>query len=271
MNDPTSPFSAGDQNRLAEMVRDGFHRWKSFHQKYGEKQKSIGLESPGTATWRDVNKFLADHAGATARDGFKIARFRNDGGSVRLVEEDADVIGLSTGNSYVCGDYAESLVYDPEGQITPKLGLNLPVVSEAIRRLAFPTLPVGAAWLRATTTRQEGDRSVGEPPYGVLSLLRLTLKQDSTGQWAEVGTTLHVYVVRDSGAQELVGSDKGAVIRRLLDATVRKSPEADCDIVQGMRSAEENLLNSLRKPSEEELRGGIRHAVVPLLAAIVTD
>jgi len=269
LSGPSAPFSAGDQNRLAEMVQDGFWRWKRFHEKYGQQLQSIALQSPGEARWADVKGFLTEHAGAIVRDGHKITRFRRYGDAVKRVEEDADVLALSNKNCFVCADYAESLVYDPNGQQTPKLGLNLPNVCEALRKLAFPGQPAGAAWLRLTDGESGLRAKSGH--YGVLALVQLTLKQDGNGQWSEIGPSLHVYTVSETDTVEIAGVEMGRLVRSLLHATVRKSPESQSPIVPALQKAERELINRLWKPSDRDLPLGIRHAVMPLLAAVVTD
>jgi len=270
LNDPTAPFSLGDQNRLAEMVQHGFWRWKKFHEKYGEQQKLIGRQDAGEATWSDVKKFLNEHAAALPRNGYRIARFRSDGDSVKRVEEEADVLALSTGKAYVCADYAESLVYDPDGRLTPKLGLNLPPVCEALRRVAFPGQAVGAAWLRIPG-REVGNLTSIAGPSLILALVRLTFKRDVNGQWSEVGQSLHVYAVKEGEFKEFVGEEKGNIVRSLLAATVRKSADSESAIGASLVNAERVLIQRLWKPSDAELSSGIRHAVIPLLAAVITD
>ncbi|MBX7135831.1 MAG: DEAD/DEAH box helicase [Fimbriimonadaceae bacterium] len=268
LNAPAAPFSAGDQSRLTEMVQDGFWRWKRFHDKYGEQQKSIGRQNPGEATWTDVKRFMTEHGGATVRDGFRTTRFRRDGNAVRRVEEDAEVLSLGDHSCYVCADYSESLVFGPDGSVTPKLGLNLPSVCESLRKVAFPNQPAGAAWLRLPSSSAE---LLGSLPAGVLVLARLTLKRDVNGQWTEASPTLHVYRVAGAECAELVGSDKGKAVRLLLDAVVRKNAESDMELVFALKKAEADAVQLLWKPSAEELPLGIRHAVMPLFAAVVTQ
>jgi superfamily II DNA or RNA helicase len=269
LNDPTAPFSAGDRNRLADLVQDGFWRWKRFHDKYGELQNSSRRQDPGEATWNDAKRFMQDHAGAVLRDGHKVAKFRREGDVVRPVEEGADVLALGD-KCYVCADYSESLVYDPGGSLTPKLGLNLPVVCEALRKIAFPTQAAGASWLRWPTSVPKPS-CVTSLPFGVLAAVRTTLKRDVNGQWSEVGSALRVYCFNDSDRVEVVGADKGQLVRALLDGTIRKSADPESRIPTVLLAAEQDIIKLLWKPTDQELPSGIRHAVLPLFAAVVTE
>src|SRR5207245_1826159 len=119
-----APLSEPDRERLAEMVQQGFQKWKDFHDKYGQQQSTIRHQDAGLATWEDVAYFLEELAGAKALPGYKRQRFARDGNQVKPVEDEANVVKLGDGNVYVCADYGEFLVYTPDGEITPKLGLN---------------------------------------------------------------------------------------------------------------------------------------------------
>jgi hypothetical protein len=270
LNDPTAPFSAGDQTRLADLVQDGFWRWKRFHDQYGEQQNSIRRQNPGEATWTDARRFLEEYGGAVPCQGHKIAKFRREGDTVRRVEEDADVIALSNGHAYVCADYAESLVYNQDGRLTPKLGLNLPVVCEALRKVAFPSQPVGAAWLRWPNNMEKLEFAP-TLPMALLVFVRLTFSRDVNGQWFEVGPSLRMFYLHDGQKTEITGTDKGRLLRTLFNTTIRKSADLDSAVPALLASAEREIVESLRKPSDQELPAGIRHAVLPILAAIVTD
>jgi hypothetical protein len=105
----------------------------------------------------------------------------------------------------------------------------------------------------------------------LLAVVRQTVKQDINGQWSEIGPSMRLYVVRDGSLLEITGSQKGATIRALLEATVRKSADADSPLTATIKNAEKQVIQDLWKPSEEELRVGIRHSVMPLLAAVISD
>jgi superfamily II DNA or RNA helicase len=269
LNDPTTPFSAGDQVRLADLVQDGFWRWKRFHDQYGEQQNSIRQQDPGEATWSDVKRFMQDHAGSAVCDDHKVAKFRQDGEVVRRVEDAADVLAVG-GRRYVCADYSESLVYDADGRLTPKLGLNLPVVCEALRKMAFPSQAAGASWLRWPSNVPK-PKCINSLPFGVIAAVRITLKRDVNGQWSEVSSALRLYCVGDGNKVEVARAEKGDLIRTLLDCTIRKTADPESSIPALLLEAEQETIKSLWKPTEQELPAGIRHAVLPLFAAVVTE
>ena len=41
-----APLSGSDQERLAELVQQGFQKWRDFHQKYGSEQITIRAQDP---------------------------------------------------------------------------------------------------------------------------------------------------------------------------------------------------------------------------------
>jgi superfamily II DNA or RNA helicase len=271
MNEPAAPFSQGDQQTLADMVQNGFRAWKVFHDRFGEQQKSIQRQNPGLLTWEDVTFFLEQQAGAKRQSGYVRQRFKREGNAVRRVEDEATVLALSDGKPYVCGDYAETLVYGPDGNTIPKLGLNLEPVAQALRNCAFPIQLAGAAYLRW---------AVGEPlpscvsvlPFGALIFMRQSVRMDKKGGWEEVEQILCCYSITKSGeVLPIEGAEGGVLLRGLFRAVIRRSPEDTDGLVEMMPSQELRLADLLRKPTEEELHAGIRHAVTPLFAAIVTS
>ena len=269
ISDFGSPLSGSDRDRLSELVQQGFQKWKEFHDKYGQQQATIRMQDAGLATWEDVKFFLEELTGATHASGYKRQRFIRDGDSVRPVADEAAVVKLADGKAFVCAEYGEFLVYSPSGDITPKLGLNLETVSEQVRKFAFPPLPAGAAFVRWPATEQP-PASIAKMPFGVLAFARQTLQMDRSGGWVERKTSLHAFVTDGGDPIELQGGDKGHLVRGLLRAVIRKSPESADLLVPVLEKAESDLIMRLRRPSEEELGTQIRHAVTPLLAAIVT-
>lgn len=265
-----SPLNGSDREKLADLVQQGFQKWKDFHDKYGQQQATIRMQDPGLATWEDVAFFLEELAGAKRAIGYKRQRFAREGNQVRPVEDDAVVVRLADGKAFVCADYGEFLVYAPDGAITTKLGLNIDAVSEPMRKSAFPQLAVGAAFVR-WPTGEPLPGTISNLPFGVLAFARQTLQMDRSGGWVERRTSLHVFVETGDGPTELQGPEKGRVIRDLLRGVIRKSADATESLLTELRDAEQDLTMRLRCPSEEEMGAQIRHAVTPLLAAIITE
>jgi superfamily II DNA or RNA helicase len=265
-----SPLSGSDQAKLADLVQQGFQKWKEFHDKYGKQQAEIRLQDSGLASWEDLAFFLEELAGAKPTSGYKRLRFAQDGETVRTIEDDAAVVTLADGMACVCADYGEFLVYAPDGSITTKVGLNIASVSEPLRKAAFPAMPVGAAFVRWSNPGVLPP-SVDSPPFGVLVFSRQTLQMDRSGGWVERKTSLPVFVIKEGVATELQGKDKGLLLRQLLRSVIRKSAEATGPLVGEIQQAESDLITKLRRPSDVEMTTQVRHAVTPLLAVIATE
>lgn len=269
LNEPSTPFDAQDESRLSEMVQEGFRAWKDFHDRFGEQQKSIKRQNPGLLSWDDVIFFLESLGGAKHLPGYRRQRFQRDGVSVTQVSEEATVLSLADGVAYVCGEHGEELVYDPNGSITPKLGLNLRPVAELLRRHALPEHLCGAAHLRWASGKELPTR-ISKPPFGVCVFLRQTLRIDRMGGWIEQGYSMHCFVTGKDSAEEVTDEDKLHLLRGLFRASVRKLAEPSESLVHELVLMEREVAERLRRPSEEELIGQVRHAVTPLFAAIVT-
>lgn len=262
-----SPLSVTDQQRIAELVQRGFQSWKSFHDRFGEQQRSIKQQNAGLAAWDDIVHYLRQYAGAEIVPGYRRQHFVRQGKNVRTVQEDAAVLALNGGDAYVCADYSDSLVYGPSGQITPKLGLNLPPIAELLRKHAFPDIPSGAAYLRWPTSTDAFPSD--QLPIGVIVLLRQMLQMDRRGGWLEVGSSIHVFKVMPESAEEVVGETKGRILRGLFRSTLRKSAENVPSLINQLQKSEPELVEILRRPTADELTRQIRHAVTPLVAAVI--
>ncbi len=232
-----SPLSGSDRATLAELVQQGFQKWKDFHDKYGQQQATIRVQDPGLATWEDVAFFLEELANAKRVPGYKRQRFAREGDRVRPIEDDAVVVRLADGRAFVCADYGEFLVYAPDGSITPKLGLNTDAVSELLRKSAFPQLPAGAAFVRWPSGKSL-PRSISSLPFGTLAFARQTLQMDRSGGWVERRTSLHAFVTQGTGFTELQGADKAHLLRGILRAVIRKSADTADSVLANLRSGE---------------------------------
>ncbi len=265
-----APLSGTDRDRLAELVQQGFQKWKDFHQKYGTEQSAIKTQDAGLATWDDLKEFLASYAGAEAVPGYTRQSFARDGDDVRPVQTEAQVLRLGSGNTYVCADYGEFLVYSPDGRITPKLGLNDSSVGDSLAKTAFPDGIVGPAYLRWPDSVDLPSASY-HLPFGVLALARQTLQQDLNGVWNERRVSMHVYVSTGHDLSEIGGPEKGKLMRGIFRGVIRKTSEPIDALIQSLSSAEKELVESLRRPTETDLQAKVRHAVTPIFAAIVTE
>jgi hypothetical protein len=171
------------------------------------------------------------------------------------------------GNSFfACGDYAGAPVYGPGNSTAQQLGLNIPVVATALRRVAFPEEVCGASHIRWPKGL---DLPLGlEPPFGVLVLMKQTLRMEQAA-WSEGPVTLHCVVVRPEGDTAAVeGAERAGLLRAIFKGTVRTKPEQDTDLHLKMAKIEETMIENLRRITRQEFDQGARYAVTPLFACI---
>jgi hypothetical protein len=224
------------------------------------------------ARWEDVANLLKRHGDARDAQGFTVQRFRWGEGGIDPVEEAIPVLALGDGRNYVCAETGGAPVWGPGGQRAEPLGLNRSPIATLLRELAFPELPAGAAHVRWPDGRPR-PTAVAGAPFGVLAFLRQTVRAQPPAGWVEQGSSLHCVVLNPGSAPvHIEGEDKGELIRGLVDATVRVRPEGGAvseDLIASLRASERQIGEDLRRPSEAELADGLRHAVIPLLAAVV--
>jgi hypothetical protein len=256
-----------DAEKIGNLVQAGFNRWKAFHEKYSSEQKKIETLNPGLAAWEDIYDFLSEYAGARPVEGYSVLRFQLKEGEVKGSRASARVLTFDACQFFACGDYAGARVYGPAESIAQQLGLNVPAVAAALRRLAFPSEPVGAAHLR-------WPKSVDLPfeteyPFGVVVFMKQSLRMEQA-TWAEGPATLHSYLV-SAGAdpRRIAGAQLAALLRGIFKATVRARPEDCPSLVETIAACESSLADSLRQITRQELEQGTRYAVLPLFAAVV--
>jgi hypothetical protein len=205
-------------------------------------------------------------------EGFSAQQFRWNQGEIEPAEEAARVLRLEDGRFYVCGDYGGAPIWAQDGQRVEPLGLNTAPVSTLLRRVALPTAPTGGAHLRWPDQVHAPDAATGLL-FGVLILVRQTVHAHSHTVWVEVASSLHCFVVNEPGALvPLNGEEKWRLLEGLVDATVRVRPEGSTlaeSLTAAMSSAERQLVEALRRPTDDELARGIQYGVTPLFAAVV--
>jgi hypothetical protein len=265
-----APLRPDEQNKIAEMVESGFRAWRDFHDRYAGRQAEIRAQDPGLASWEDMKLFLQEHGAAEKQEGFTASRFRIVEGAVTAHDDPVQVLRLRDGLSYVLGDGDGSPVAGPNGEKVNRLGLNVPIVAELLRKLALPEIPTGAAHLRWPAEVSAESLFTGKA-VAVFGLLRQTFKTDQRTGWTEQGSTLCCFTLGAEGEARLIeGDQKRTLLRALTNGVVRIKPDDDNSLSGRLKDTEAQLCNSLRRPTETELREGIRHSVAPLLAAILT-
>ena len=267
---PQAPFTGDDQDKIGQMVQQGFKAWKDFHERFGDQQKLIHQQDPGLAAWADVGRFLQEYAKAKPAEGFKSQRFTAGTDGNGAVEKEASVLVLEDGKNYAAGETNGTLVFGPDGRSVRQLGLNQKPVAEVLRKLAFPESHVGAAHLRWNSDYPLPEL-VQSKPFGILILVRQTVRTDPQAGWIEQSTSLCGYIM-ETGKEPIAidGKDKGVLLRGIFAATVRNKPEQDDQLRQQMSGQEVALIDALRQPTEREMRFGVRHAVIPLFAGIMS-
>jgi superfamily II DNA or RNA helicase len=267
INAPLAPLGADDQEQLAGMVQAGFQAWNRFHERFAEEQRRIRQQDPGLAGWGDLADFLREHVRAENAGGFTALGFAWNAGRIDPVEDQAVVLRLPDGSHLACGDYAGAPVTGPGGAAVRQSGLNLRPVAEVLRDLAFPIAPTGAAHLRWPADVVLPQNAVR--PFGVLVFLRQTVRSDAQAGWQEQGASLHCFLVGAGEPLRVEGEEKARLLRGLRGASVRSRPEPAGGLQAALTEQEERLAQELRRPDDRELQTGVRHAVSPLLAAVV--
>jgi hypothetical protein len=260
------PLSASDSARLAQLVESGLTSWRSFHDEYHSDRKLAKLD-PGQASWEDLQVFAQQYGKAKPTEGFSGLRFERRGcREVVPIDEKISVIEFPNGTLMACADVAGMPI---SAKSVRAGGINVPEVATALRSMAFPEQFSGPAFLRWSDDSSWPDTAA---LTGILALVRLSMRKTLSSGWQEGNSELRVWTVESDASREIVGSDKGALLRSIFRASLRTKPIVEsANLLEQMKSIEARLLNEYRRPTDEERDAGIRFAVLPLFAGIISN
>src|SRR5207302_930998 len=98
--------------------------------------------------------------------------------------------------------------------------------------------------------------------------LRQSIRQQM-GQATEFATSLHIFLASpDNEPKELGSEDRSRFVRACMNATRLRERILACP-TDRLKEWEMNLALSLKRPTTEDIEGGIRHAVWPIAIVIV--
>jgi hypothetical protein len=237
IEEAVSPLTPQDQDRIAHMVEAGFNAWREFHERFSQRRREIRSQEPGLASWEDVSHFLSDYTAAQPVDGFTASRFLIADGRIESQDEQIRVFHLE-GQNYFLGDHDGAVISGREGKDIAQLGLNVPAVTETLRKMALPATPTGAAHLR-------WPQDIPSPDWlptdgaGILVFLRQTLRSDQRIGWAEQASSLHCYAVSAHGsATALQPEQKALLFRAIFKSVVRTKPDERTALLAALAEAE---------------------------------
>jgi hypothetical protein len=110
----------------------------------------------------------------------------------------------------------------------------------------------------------------GQSHFFAFVFLRQSLRTDPQSGWSEAGLSFYAYL-SDLERQPILleGQELRCFLRNLTSSTPRiKAPSVENVSIQ-LTTNEQELVQALRRPSEEEVSKGVRHAVWPIACGIV--
>lgn len=263
----SGPLSDEKTRELAALVQEGHRNWEDFHRKFAQGKKQIHELSPGLATWDDLAHLATQYLAAVEEPGFEALGFevRDD----EVVETAKPARALRIGDAlFACGDHGGMPVEDSSRRRAEQMGLNVPAIAETLRRLGLPKALCGAAHVRWPEGRMTPESLAR--PFAAIIASRVSVRMASASEPQELDVTLRTFVLREGEPpRELERKALEDLIRGLLASTVRREPEEAPALVEWTASHADAVCAELRRPSASDHANQIRHAVMPLLAAIV--
>ena len=251
---------------IGRLVTEGFRSWSSFDETYRRQADDIRAVNPGEARWADVGAFLLKYGGATDGAEAIFNSFEFQGNEIVDVDERVPTISFCK-QLFACGDTGGLRAVGVDGTSAVPLGLSLDEVQQVLRSCFVPERASGAAFIK----RPAGIDFIGpaRETVTVLAFIRQTLQQER-GRWTEKMTALRLFTLgADAGPVDLDAKQRAAVVRACQSVTRIKDPSGTA-VRPDLRSIELALLQSLRRPSDDEIADGVRYAVWPIGALVLS-
>lgn len=249
-------------NEIGRLVTAGFKSWSQFDSEYRRQADEIRAANPGEARWADLGAFMVRFGGGKDGAGATFSSFTFADDEIISVDEQLPSIVLDD-QVYVCGDTGGLPAMTDAGTPARSLGLNVDVAQAALRSAFANVKSAGVAFLNAPPGLDVSLPS--KQPLPILVLLRQRLQHDG-GLWHERALSLHTYALEGT-PRSLTPQQGSAVIRAMLKASRIKDP-MEIALPANLQEVEQQLIDELRRPEEDELALGVRYAVWPLAVVI---
>jgi hypothetical protein len=249
---------------IGRLVTAGFQSWSEFDSAYRNQADAIRAANPGQARWADLGAFLVRFGGAKDGGTATFSSFNFSEEEIVAVEESIPTIEFGN-ERHVCGDTGGLIALSADGTQAKPLGLNIPAVQSVLKSAFAPTGQVGPAFIKLTS--KEDFLGLEQNTYSIIFFLRQSVEQKA-GPWSEIAISLHAEVVSFSGVQRSLSSlEIAAIVRQLSSATRIREP-VGVQINPNLQAIEKNLVQDLRRPTDDEIASGIRFVVWPIATVI---
>jgi hypothetical protein len=249
---------------IGRLVTAGFQSWSEFDSAYRNQADEIRAANPGQARWADLGAFLVRFGGAKDGGTATFSSFNFSEEEIVAVEESIPTIEFGN-ERHVCGDTGGLIALNADGTQAKPLGLNIPAVQSVLKSAFAPTGQVGPAFVKLAS--KENFLGFEQNTHSIIFFLRQSVVQKA-GLWSERALSLHAEVVSFSGEQRSLNSPEIAAIVRQLSAATRIREPIGVQINPNLQAIEKNLVQDLRRPTDDEIASGIRFVVWPIATVI---
>lgn len=251
--------------QIGRLVTEGYRSWSSFDEAYRKQAEQIRATEPGEAHWADLGSFLVKHCGADDGSAATFGSFAFHDNEIVAVEEEVPTIHFD-GKIFACGDTGGLRAIGPDGSPALQLGLNL----EAVQQVLCQQFALGRRVGPAFVNRPEGLEFLGSEKevVVVLAFLLQRLEQEQ-GIWAERDLSLHCFSATPSGEPiELDGKQRASLIRA-SNLVPRIKDGGAVPLRADIVALEDGIFRSLKRPTDDQMSTGVRHALWPLATLVL--
>lgn len=258
-------FNRYASNEIGRLVTEGYKSWSNFDEKYRVQADEIRAANPGQAEWKDLGSFLTKHAGAHVDQDASFSSFEFDGDEIISIDEQVSTLKLGD-SIYACGDTGGIRSTIANGELAESLGLNIEPVQNALREAFEDSKAVGAAVLKIPSKH---NLSFLPKELSYVSFFLQQKVQQEGGTWVERKVSLFGFHATGSTSFTELSIKQSTELIRAMQSWVKVRQPRDLNLRTDLTNKEIELIDSLRKPSDDEISSGVRCAVWPLALIVL--
>lgn len=246
---------------LGRLVREGFKTWNEFDSKYRVQAQNIRSLDSGLADWIDVQNYLIEYCGAEISEKGLFTSFEFNDGEIIAVDDTINALQID-GQVFCVGDTGGLIPVNKAGKPIAQIGLNSELLKKFLKSHFSVNEEGSAIFLRKN--KEFDFLKAKSGPLVIFNFMVQRLRQDGVS-WTEMSIKSRFFINQDNEIDRELSSEEISKLMQTLSMAT-KMKDADLSILDWERiSIKETFIHqTLRKPEDDDISVGIRHAIWPI-------
>jgi len=255
-------YTTSFDQEIGRLVKEGFDTWNQYDSKYREQSQNIRTLDAGLAEWEDIQEYITEYCDAQKVDDVSFTSFDFSNGEIVAVEDSVNAFQID-GEIFSTGDTGGLIPVDQLGKQVKQIGLNSSIIKKQLRKHFDDYEESGVAFIRKS---KELEFLQTNPGYIFIYFFVIQRLRQDGSSWVELNLKNKVLIQSgEEDLKELSSEDLRSLMRFIHQSIKVKDSSALKNIDwQKVEVVEKRVFQELRKPNDEDIALGIRHAVWPI-------